>query len=396
MNKPISRARGAALSLATAVLAACTAAGLAGCENAGAQGAPGKPDPNAPAAVTAATVVEKPVALAEEYSGRLEAVEHVNIRPRVSGHLTAVHVTPGALVKRGQLLFEIDPAPFKAEVERGEASLLAVRADLELAKLELERARRLAAERAIAQREVEERAAAVQKLDAQQRAARAALQAARLNLAYTRIEAPIDGRVSRAEVTRGNLVDPNVVLSSVVSRQIYASFDADEAAFLRVAPAARAGRKVEVEVALAGEQGFPHRAKLESIDNRFERATGSVRMRALLEGGEELLAPGLFARVRLGGNLTTGAKALLVAERAVGTDQSRKFVVVVGGDGKAEYRPVTLGPVVDGLRVIATGLKPGETVVVDGLQRVKPGQALKAKLEQMAALGPATGAAGAL
>ncbi|HAT33721.1 MAG TPA: efflux transporter periplasmic adaptor subunit [Janthinobacterium sp.] len=389
MSNWTSGARRAGLALA----ASAVALGLAGCDGAGsvASKAAGSGAPVAAAAVTGATVVEKEIAPTQEFSGRLEAVEQVNIRARVGGYLTAIHFQPGAAVRKGQLLFEIDPAPFQAEVDRSQAGLMAVRAEAELAQLELARARHLLAERAIAQREVDERTAALKKLDAQQRAAQAAFQAARLNLGYTRIEAPIAGRVSKAEVTRGNLIDPSVVLSSVVSdQQIYASFDGDEATFLRVGPAARRGAAVDVAVGLASERGFPHKGKLDFVDNRFERATGSVRMRAILANEDQMLVPGLFARVRLGGNLAAAGKAVLIDERAIGTDQSHKFVYVIGARQQAEYRAVTLGPVVDGLRVVREGLRAGENIVVDGLQRVKPGQALKA---QMAAMEPGPRAA---
>lgn len=359
---------------------------LSACAREGAAPAAG-PGAGGPTAVSGASVLARSVAPTQEFSGRLEAVEQVNIRPRVAGTILAIHLQPGAVVRKGELLFEIDPAPYQAEVDRSQAALMAVRADAELARLELARAARLLAERAIAQRELDERGAGLKKLEAQLRAAEATHRSARLNLDYTRIEAPIAGRVSKAEITRGNLVDPATVLSSVVSnRDIYVAFDADETAFLRVAPVARRGKTVEVAVGLAGERGFPHKGRLEFVDNRFDRATGSVRMRGILADAGETLAPGLFARVQLGANLAGVEKAVLVAERAVGTDQDRKFVYVIGADARAEYRAVTLGPMADGLRIVREGLRPGEAVVVDGLQRVKPGMPLKASMEAMDAV----------
>jgi multidrug efflux system membrane fusion protein len=210
------------------------------------------------------------------------------------------------------------------------------------------------------------------------------LETAKLNLSYTQVHSPINGRVSKAEVTTGNLVDGSVVLTSVVSSNpIYASFDGDEATFLRVGAAARKGQPVGVKIGLANESGFPHDGKLEFVDNRLDPATGAVRMRALVNNADGALVPGLFARVQLGGTEQTQTKAALITDRAVGTDQDRKFVFVVGADGKAEYRPVVLGPTVGNLRIVRDGLKPGEKIVVNGLQRVKPGAPVTAQIVPM-------------
>ena len=209
-----------------------------------------------------------------------------------------------------------------------------------------------------------------------------------LNLGFTRVHSPINGRVSKAEVTTGNLVDANVVLTSVVSSNpIYASFDGDEQAYLRVGAMARKGTPVTVRIGLANEEGFPHEGKLEFVDNRVDPATGSVRMRAVLKNADKQLAPGLFARVQLASGNGTGGEtmAALINDRAVGTDQNRKFVFVVNAEGKAEYRPVKLGPVIDGLRVVRDGVKPGEKIVVNGLQRVRPGAPVTAQLIPMEA-----------
>ena len=219
----------------------------------------------------------------------------------------------------------------------------------------------------------DEKAAAQKELDANARAAQAALQSARLNLSYTRVVSPINGRVSKAEVTTGNLVDGNVILTSVVSSNpIYATFDGDEDTYLRLGRGAQKGAPVQVKVGLANETGFPHTGKLEFVDNRLDAQTGSVRMRATLANPDNHLAPGLFARVQLA-SATPDTRAILVSDRAVGTDQNRKFVYVVSKDNKAEYRAITLGPNLDGLRVVRSGLKPGEKIVVNGLQRVQPG-----------------------
>ncbi|MEO7494282.1 MAG: efflux RND transporter periplasmic adaptor subunit [Massilia sp.] len=372
--------------LAALALAGFAALGLAGCENANSKPAEA-PAPGAPP-VTAALVVERTVNETQEFSGRLEAVERVDIRARVGGYVTAVKFKPGSLVKKGDVLFVIDARPFQAESSRADAAAVAARAKADLAKLELARAERLLADKAIAQREFDEKSSSVKELDANARAAQASAEAARLNLAYTTVTAPIDGRVSKAEVTLGNLVDAAVVLTSVVSnKEIYASFDGDEETYLRVARVAQKGAPVEVKVGLANESGFPHEGKLEFVDNRLDAATGSVRMRALFANSDNILVPGLFARVQLAGNGETAAKAALISERAIGTDQNRKFVYVVKADNTAEYRAITLGPTVDGLRVVRDGLKPGEKIVVNGLQRVHPGAPVTAELVAMDADG---------
>ncbi|HZX29545.1 MAG TPA: efflux RND transporter periplasmic adaptor subunit [Telluria sp.] len=358
-----------AAALAVAGLAA---AALSGCGQANSQTAPGGPAGGPP--VTAAAVLERAVNETQEFSGRLEAVDRVEIRPRVSGFITSVNFKPGSEVRKGDVLFVIDPRPYQAEASRTEAAAASARAKADLAKLELTRAERLLADKAIAQREFDEKAASLKELDATARAAQAAFEAARLNLSYTQVTAPISGRVSKAEVTTGNLVDGAVVLTSVVSSNpIYASFDGDEETYLRVGAAARKGEPVVVRIGLANETGYPHEGKLEFVDNRLDASTGSVRMRATFDNKDNALAPGLFARVQLAGNNGTATKATLISDRAVGTDQDRKFVFVVGKDGKAEYRPVVLGPNVGGLRVVRAGLKAGENIVVNGLQRVRPG-----------------------
>jgi len=365
-------------SAAKPLIAALATAGLVGLSLAGCEDATGKTaaatTSAAPAAppVSAAIVLEKPVAETQEFSGRLEAVERVEIRSRVSGFITSVNFKPGSEVKKGDVLFVVDPRPYQAEATRAQAAAASARAKADLAKRELARAESLMADKAIARREFDEAAAGQKELEASAAAAQAQYEAARLNLAYTRVVSPIDGRVSKAEITIGNLVDPSAVLTSVVSlERIYASFDGDEETYLRVGARARDGAPVAVRVGLANEEGFPHEGTLEFVDNQLDTRTGSVRMRATFENKDGALVPGLFARVQLGA--ADSRKAVLINERAVGTDQSRKFVFVVGADGKAEYRPVTLGPVVDGLRVVRSGVKPGEKIVVNGLQRVRPG-----------------------
>ena len=374
----------AAAGLAGAVLNGCSDANSKDEQKAAAAAPAGPP-------VSAAIVATKPVAETQEFSGRLEAVEVVEIRPRVSGYITSVNFKPGAEVKKGDVLFVIDPRTYQAEADRAGAAASAARAKADLARLELQRADRLLADKAIAQREFDERASVQKELDASARAAGAQSEAARLNLSYTRITAPIDGRVSKAEITLGNLVDGNAVLTSVVSTdRIYASFDGDEETYLRVGSRAQRGNPATVKVGLTGEEGFPHEGKLEFVDNRLDANTGSVRMRATLANPDRLLVPGLFARVQVGSGVAS--QAVVINDRAVGTDQSRKYVVVVGADSKAEYRPVTLGPVVDGLRVVRTGLKPGEKIVVNGLQRVRPGAPVTVQIVPMDAVAAAAAA----
>ena len=367
--------------IAAMALAGLAAFSLSGCDESKAAGA--APAPQGPP-ITAATVVERTINETQEFSGRLEAVEHVDIRARVGGFVTSVNFKPGSLVKKGDVLFEIDARPFQAEASRAEAAAGSARARADLAKLELARAERLLLDKAIAQREFDEKASGLKELDANVRAAQATLEAARLNLAYTRVLSPINGRVSKAEVTTGNLVDGAVVLTSVVSNNpIYATFDGDEDTYLRVGRVSHKGAPVAVKVGLANEAGFPHEGKLEFVDNQLDAKTGSVRMRATFDNTDNTLVPGLFARVQLSGSESEKTKAILISDRAVGTDQNRKFVYVVKADSTAEYRTVTLGPVFDGLRIVRDGIKPGEKIVVNGLQRVQPGAPVTAQLVAM-------------
>jgi multidrug efflux system membrane fusion protein len=373
------------------LIVALSAAGLVAAALAGCNDAAGKAAPAAAAAggppVSAASVVEKAIAETQEFSGHLEAIERVEIRPRVGGFITEVNIKPGAEVKKGDVLFVIDPRPFQAEANRATAAAEAARAKAELARLELNRAEKLVGEKAIAQREYDERAASQKELDAGARAAQAQAEAAKLNLSYTRVIAPISGRVSKAEITLGNLVDASVMLTSIVSLdRIYASFDGDEETYLRVAKRAQGGKPVLVRAGLANEDGFPHEGKLEFVDNQLDTRSGSVRMRAVFANEDRGMAPGLFARVQIGGG--DERKEMLITDRAVGTDQSHKFVFVVDQHGKAEYREVKLGPIVDGLRVVREGLKPDEKIVVNGLQRVKPGAPITAQDVPMMASAP--------
>jgi len=381
MKSPLTLAGTVRPLMAALAVAGIAAATLAGCDNANSktQEAPAAGGPP----ISAATVVEKSVHETQEFSGRLEAIERVEIRSRVSGFITLVNFKPGSEVKKGDVLFQVDPRPYQAELARTEAAANAARAKADLAKLELVRSEKLLADKAIAQREYDEKSSSLKELDASARAAQAQADAARLNLSYTQVTSPINGRVSKAEITLGNLVDASAVLTSVVSTdKIYASFDGDEDTYLRVGALAQKGQPVAVKIGLANETGFPHEGKLEFVDNRLDPQTGSVRMRATFANEDKVLVPGLFARVQLGA-AGEGKAAVLINERAVGTDQNRKFVYVVGADSKAEYRPVVLGPTAEGLRVVRDGLKPGEKIVVNGLQRVRPGAPVTAQMVNM-------------
>ena len=366
-----------ALTLALAGMAL-----LQGCSKPQAQ--PAAPPPPA---VSVAAAVEREVMFTDEFPGRIEAVESVQVRARVSGYLQSVNFRPGAMVRKGDLLFVIDPRPFQAEVARAEAALTNTRAQLDLARTERKRSELLLAEHATSRREHDDAVAKVRSLEAQIKAQQALVDIARLNLAYTRVTSPIDGRVGKAEITIGNLVQgegpSSPTLTTVVSTNpVYAAFEADESAYLKYIRAARGG--LAVAVGLADEQGFPHAGRLEFVDNRIDPQSGTVRMRALLTNKDGRFAPGLFARIRVGDSAAP-RKAVLIADRAVGTDQSKRFVLVVNGENKAEYREIQLGRLVDGLRVVEKGLEPGERIVVNGLQRVRPGTPVTPQPVAMAA-----------
>lgn len=332
--------------------------------------------------VSVATVQESTINAWDEFSGRLEAVERVDIRSRVAGAVQSVHFREGALVKQGDLLVTIDPAPYKAEVDRAEAQVASAQARASYTRSEQARARRLYDEQAIAQRELDERLNAGHEAEANLRAAQASLQSAKLNLSYTQVRAPVAGRIGKLEVTVGNLVaaGPNApVLSTLVSvSPIYASFDADEQVIgraLQSMPGGASARsligQIPVQMGTVATEGTPFEGKLQLIDNQVDAKSGTVRVRATFDNKDGALIPGQFARIRMG--QAQESRAVLVSERAVGTDQSKKFVMVVNGEDQAEYREVTLGAPVNGLRVVSSGLKAGERVVVNGLQHVRPG-----------------------
>jgi multidrug efflux system membrane fusion protein len=350
----------------TVILAACT-------KTAAQQGPP------PPAQVAVAPGIERDVTEWDELTGRLQAVDSVEVRPRVSGLMSAVRFSEGAMVRKGDLLFQIDPRPFQAEVDRLQAELARARATVERANSELARAERLHHANAIANEERDRRASFAQESAAQVSAVEAALRAAELNLEFTHVTSPINGRVSRAIVTEGNLVSSGpgeaTLLTTVVSLDpVYAYFDADEQIYLKYTGGKTRNRGSidrHITMALANEEGSPREGTLDFLDNQLDPATGTIRGRAVFRNTDGQLTPGLFVRLRLAG--AGSYRGLLIQDRAVGTDLSKKFVYVVTPKQQIEYRPVTLGPIVDGLRVVRSGLKAGEPVVVNGLQRIRPG-----------------------
>jgi multidrug efflux system membrane fusion protein len=336
--------------------------------------------PPPPPQVAVASVIERTVTEWDEFTGRLQAVDSVEVRPRVSGFVSGVRFSEGAMVRKGDLLFQIDPRPFQAEVDRLQAELTRARATVDRANSELARAERLHHENAIANEERDRRASFAQESAAQVAAVEAALRAAELNLEFTHVTAPINGRVSRAIVTEGNLVSSGAgqatLLTTVVSLDpVYAYFDADEQIYLKYTGGGHARNRGAIDrrirMALANEDGYPREGTLDFLDNQLDGSTGTIRGRAVFHNTDGQLTPGLFVRLRLAG--AGSYRGLLIQDRAVGTDLSKKFVYVVTPGHEVEYRPVTLGPLVDGLRVVRSGLEAGEPVVVNGLQRIRPG-----------------------
>lgn len=387
--KGISSPSRIARRLALTGMSALAIAILAACSGGYAQEAGAPPAPE----VSAAPVLVKQVSQWDEFSGRVEAVQSVELRPRVSGYIDKVNYTEGQEVKKGDVLFTIDARSYQAEYDRARAELARARTQAALAHSESERARRLAEQQAIAAETAEQRRAAAEQSGAAVQAAQAALDAARLNLEFTRVRAPIDGRAGRAMVTAGNLVtagDSASVLTTLVSLDtVHVYFDADESTFLRYARMARTGERpserdeaLPVKVALSGEEGFPHEGKVDFLDNQVARSTGTIRVRALLDNRDRQFTPGLFARVRL---LGSGEfDALLIDDKAVLTDQDRKYVYVVDKDGKAQRRDVDLGRSAEGLRIVEAGLAPGDKVIVDGVQKVfMPGMPVQARAVAM-------------
>jgi len=374
--------------LAMAGVSILAAAVLTACSGSQAETA-GPPPPQ----VSAAPVLVKPVSQWDDFSGRVEAVQSVELRPRVSGYIDKVNYVEGDEVKKGDVLFTIDARSYQAEYDRARAELTRARTQATVARSESERAKKLSEQQAISTESWEQRRAAADQAGANVQAAQAALDAAALNLEFTKVRAPIDGRAGRAMVTAGNLVtagDSASVLTTLVSLDtVFVYFDADEGTFLRYAQMARKGERpserdseLPVKVGLSGEEGFPHTGKVDFLDNQVTRSTGTIRVRALLDNADRAFTPGLFARVQL---LGSGEfQAMLIDDKAVLTDQDRKYVYVVDKEGKAQRRDIQLGRTAEGLRIVQQGLAAGDRVIIDGVQKVfMPGMPVQAKAVAM-------------
>ena len=348
--------------------------------------------PPPPPAVTVAEVRGERLAEWDEYQGEFEAIDAVEIRPRVSGYLVRVPFVEGKEVRKGDVLFEIDPEPYQATLDERRADLARTRARLALVERDAERGERLVKAQAISQEEMDTRLTLVTESRAAVLAGEAAVRAAELDLAWTKVRAPVDGRTGRAEVTEGNLVTAGptgaTLLTTIVSLDpIYVYFEGDESAYLRYAHLDQSGERPSsrraanpVQIGLSDEDGFPHRGRMDFVDNQLDRETGTIRARAIVDNRDRVFTPGMFARVRLIGS---GVRPVtLIPEVAIATDQDRKFVYVLNPDSTVVYRSVTLGRQVDGQRrIIRAGLKPGELVVVNGLARIRPGAKVKATLQ---------------
>jgi multidrug efflux system membrane fusion protein len=341
----------------------------------------------APAKVSVAKVLEQPVNEWDEVTARLEAPETVEVRPRVSGQIDEVAFTEGGMVKKGDLLFQIDPRPFQAEVRRLEAQLQQVRAASVRSDNEAQRGERLRTNNAISAELADSRTTAAQEAKAGVAAIQAQLDLAKLNLSFTRVTSPISGRVSRAEITAGNIVTADITpLTSVVSNdKVYAYFDADERVFLKYNQLARDGKRgttTPVYMGLSNETDNPHQGQMNFVDNQVDPKTGTIRGRAVFDNSKGEYTPGLYARLKLVGSGTYSA--VLITDDAVGTDLGKKFVLAIGQDGKPAYRAVELGPKVEGLRIVRSGLSKDDTIIVKGLQRVRPGQQVQTETLPMA------------
>lgn len=345
-------------------------------------------------AVTVAMIEPKQTVLWDDFSGRLEAIQRVELRPRVAGAILSANFTEGALVKAGDVLFKIDPAPYAAEVDKAAAQLEAAKARVVFTQSELERGAQLVGNAVVTRRDYDQRDNANREAIANVKAAEATLQTAKLNLDYTEVRAPVDGRVGKIEVTVGNLVAAGTaspVLTSLVSvNPIYASFDADEELVLRALNSiadgsGQRGKLDQIPVEMTTSGGLSAKGHIQLIDNQVNGQSGTIRVRAVFRNDDGRLIPGQFARVRMG--QPKQQALVMIDERAIGTDQDKKFVMAVGDDSRAVYRPVTLGGAVDGLRIVTAGLKSGDRIVVNGLQRVRPGALLKTEMAAMGARG---------
>ncbi len=371
--------------------AACTVGSLfclAGCAERVSE--PAKPPPPE---VTISKPVSREVTDYFEFPGQTEAVGEVEVRARVTGYLVKVNFVDGQNVKRGDLLYEIDPRPYQAELDRAKGDLVRLRALADKAKADLARSERLRPSGAVSQDEYEQHVANLAVHKASIQSAEAAVRDAQLNLEFTKITSPIDGRVSRTRITEGNLVQPGAgdatLLTMVVTTNpIYVYFNIDEHVLLQYQEMAfKTGQQLHpkilkdlrfrVEMGMANENGFPHAGILDFRDNKIDRNTGTLRARGVFENAKEYLTPGLFVRVRT--PFGVPHQALLVNERAIGTDQRQKYLLTVNKSDVVEYRRVKVGRLLDGMRVIESGLNPDDLVIVNGLQRARPGSTVQPK-----------------
>lgn len=345
-----------------------------------------------PAAVTVAPAAQQEVVEWDEFTGRTEPVESVDVRPRVSGYIQEVKFQSGQLVKKGDVLFVIDPRWHQAEFDKLAADAERAKVQFENAKREADRSGQLLANKAISTEEADERVARFNAAKAALASAEASRDFAKLDLDYTQVRSPIDGRVSRAYLTEGNYVSgiagAATMLTTVVSvNPVYVYVDVDEDTLLKYNTLAAAKKlemddgKVPVELQLGDEDNFPHRGHIESFDNKLDPNTGSILLRAVFDNPDGRIVPGLFARIRV--PLSDKHPAVLVSEKAIGTDQAQKYVLTLTQSNTVAYQAVKLGPVINGMRVIRSGLQPGEKIVVNGLQRVRPGMPVQPQ-EQVA------------
>ncbi|MDP9127197.1 MAG: efflux RND transporter periplasmic adaptor subunit [Pseudomonadota bacterium] len=367
-----------------------------GASNAGAQ--PPAAPVSAPVPVTVQTMTPKDVRIWSDFSGRMHAVDYAEIRPEVSGRIMAVMFKDGQTVKAGDILFIIDPRLFEAAVAKAEANLVSARTNAEFARTELERAGNLVKMQAIAQRLYDERANANRVAQAAVRVAEAELKQAKIDVDHAYVKAPIAGRVSRAEITLGNLVQSGPaapLLTSIVSNNgIYADFEVDEQTYMKsireFADTQDKVQQIPVELVVRGDDGPSSKGTIYSFDNHIDTASGTIRARAKFANEDGSLVPGMFVSVRLANG--NDSKVMLVPDRAIGNDQSKKFVYVVGNDGKVAYRAVSLGQEVDGQRVVLSGLEVGDRVIVDGLQHVRPDVVVQTKEAEMSPPSPTVAA----
>lgn len=354
-----------------------------------------------PPAVTANQPAQREVVEWDEYPGRLDSVDMVEVRARVNGYLQSVHFKDGAEVKKGDLLFVIDPRQYQADLDRASADLTQAESRFELASNDLDRAERLLKSKAISEEEADSRSKSKREAGAAILSARASVETAKLNMEYTHITSPIDGRIGRKLITEGNLVNGNqgqsTLLTTIVSVDpLYCYFDADEQSMLKYQQLAREGKgdnirdgQVVCELELANETGFPHKGVLDFVDNRVDPATGTLRVRGIFPNPapDRILQPGYFARVRVPGS--GKYQSLLIPDLAVGTDQGQKFVYVINND-TVEYHTVKLGPLIDGLRVVREGIHSNDWVIVNGLMSIRPGAKANATRAALTNMPPAS------